>query len=95
MHEACRRNWHSLEKVKLLTPVCDINAENNEGVHLAAQHSNTLGVVYHLVDCGCDVAAKDKHGRNPVDYSKKFTKLNKFLNHVLYGTYYESKLYFI
>ena len=97
LHQACRLNWHSLRLVKLLTctPLCDVNAENNKGVrpiHLAAKHgSKYLEVVRHLVNCGCDVAATDKQGRNPVDYSKKSTKVNKFLNRVLY----KSELYFI
>ena len=89
LHEACRLNWHSLEKVKLLTPVCDINAENNEGVrpiHLAAQLGN-LQVVYHLVSCGCDAAAKDKSGKTPMDYSTS-TIVKAFLSNVVYGTPY-------
>ena len=98
LHQSCRTTkWYCIQLIKLLTPVCDINAENNEGarpIHLAAQYDN-LEVVCHLVDCGCDVAAKDKQGRNPVDYSKKSTKVNEFLNHLLYGTSYKSELYFI
>ena len=101
LHEACRLNRHSLEKVKLLTPVCDINAENNEGVrpiHLAAQLGN-LQVVYHLVSCGCDAAAKDKSGKTPMDYSTS-TKVKDFLSNVVYGTPYipgnsKGELYFI
>ena len=69
MHQSCRTTkWYCIQLIKLLTPVCDINAENNEGarlIHLAAQYDN-LEVVCHLVDCGCDVAAKDKQGRNNI-----------------------------
>ena len=91
LHQACQRvsSYDSLQLVKLLTasPVCDINAENNEGVrpiHLAAEHGN-LGVVCHLVNCGCDLTATDKHGNTPMDYSTS-TDIKYFLNKVVYGT---------
>ena len=92
LHYLCE--WlspYALPSVKSLTdsPVCDINAENNEGVrpiHLAAKHGS-LQVVYHLVNSGCDVTAKDKSGKTPMDYSTS-TKVKDFLSYVVYGTPY-------
>ena len=92
LHYLCKwSNNYALRSVKSLTdsPVCDINAENNEGVrpiHLAAKCGN-LQVVYHLVNCGCDPAAKDKSGKTPMDYST-LTKVKDFLSNVVYGTPY-------
>ena len=91
LHQAFTNDQYGLQLVKLLSasPVCDINAENNEGVrpiHLAAKHGN-LGVVCHLVNFGCDLTAKDKHGNTPMDYTTS-TDIKDFLNNVVYGTPY-------
>ena len=104
LHYICKWSYnYALRSVKSLTdsPVCDINAENNEGVrpiHLAAKRGN-LQVVYHLVNCGCDAAAKDKSDKTPMDYST-LTKVKDFLSNVVYGTPYmlgnsKGELYFI
>ena len=90
MHKVCIGYKYKLQLVKLLTalPQCDINAESNDGVrpiHLAADEGD-IEIVYHLVvDCGCDVAAKDKSGRNPVDYSTR-DDITEFLIHAIDGT---------
>ena len=104
LHYVCEwSNKYFLPSVMSLTdsPVCDINAENNEGVrpiHLATKRGN-LQVVYHLVNCGCDAAPKDKSGKTPMDYSTS-TKVKDFLSNVVYGTPYipgnsKGELYFI
>ena len=84
---------NKLKLVKLFTALpralCDINAENNEGVrpiHLAAKRG-TLGVVCHLVNCGCDITAEDKSGKTPLDYCER-DDVKNFLNHTMYGTPY-------
>ena len=92
LHQAClRMPYTSLQLVKLITalPICDINAENIEGlrpIHLATRHGN-LGILRHLVNCGCDVAAKDKHGKTTLDYSTG-DDIKNFLIHTIYGTPY-------
>ena len=93
LHNVCewRYIFDSLKFVKLLTalPLCEINAENNKGerpIHLAAKHGN-LGILHHLVTRGCDVAAKDKLGKTPLNYSRR-KDVKNFLNHIIYGTPY-------
>ena len=89
LHYVCKWEsiYDSLPLVKLLTPLCDINDENNEGVRpidLAIRHDN-LGIVCHLVSCGCDITAEDKHGKTPMDYSVG-DDVKNFLNHKIHGT---------
>ena len=63
--------------------------ENVRFIYLAAKHGNR-GILHYLVNCRCDVAAKDKLGKTPMDYSRR-NDIKTFFNHKIYGTPYVSE----